>query len=46
MFYTEFGFRTYRVRTSHYILRFVNHYDEYVNSVLVRSADYSQICLQ
>ncbi|NPT59056.1 hypothetical protein [Paraburkholderia elongata] len=46
MFYSDYGFRAYAPKISNYILRFANHYDQYVNSILVRSVDYSQVCLQ
>jgi hypothetical protein len=41
MFYSD-----YRVLTAHlsnYILRFVGHYDQYVNSKFIRSVDYSNV---
>lgn len=43
MFYADWGFRAYTPHLSRYILRFWSHYDEYENSVMVRSVDYDQI---
>lgn len=43
MFYADYGFHTYVPCISHYILRFVGHYDEYAGSVFVRSVSYDDI---
>lgn len=43
-FYSDFGFRTYRVRTSNYFLLFARHFDQYVNSTLVRTVDLDSVC--
>jgi hypothetical protein len=43
MFYSDYGVRAYAPKISNYILRFASHFDQYVNSVLVRSVDYAQI---
>jgi hypothetical protein len=43
MFYSDYGFRSYSARISNYIIRFVSHYDEYVNSRLVRSVDLNDV---
>ena len=43
MFYADYGFHAYVPRISHYILRFVGHYDEYAGSVFVRSVSYDDI---
>ncbi|CAE6810979.1 hypothetical protein R69746_05616 [Paraburkholderia aspalathi] len=43
MFYSDYGFRTYRTRTSNHFVRFAMHFDQYLNSIFVRSVDYSQI---
>jgi len=43
MFYSDYGVRAYRPRQSNYMLRFVAHFDQYVNSRFVRSVGYDQI---
>lgn len=43
MFYSDYGVRFYRPRLSNYILRFVAHFDQYVNGSLVRTVGYDQI---
>jgi hypothetical protein len=46
MFYSEFGFRSYgdkHARTSNYFLLFARHFDQYVNSFLVRSVSIESI---
>jgi hypothetical protein len=43
MFYSDYGVRAFAPKISNYILRFARHFDQYVNSTLVRSVDYSEI---
>jgi hypothetical protein len=43
VFYAEFSMRVYRARTSNHFVRFANHFDQYLNSIFVRSIGYDQI---
>lgn len=43
MFYSDYGIRAYAPKISNYILRFASHFDQYVNSRLVRSIGYDEI---
>jgi len=43
MFYSDYCVKALPIRTSNYILRFARHFDQYVNSVLVRSIDLNEI---
>jgi hypothetical protein len=43
MLYTDFDRLRSARHASNYILRFVSHFDQYVNSRLVRSVGYEQI---
>lgn len=43
MFYADWGFRAYTPRLSHYILRFVAHYDEYAGSRFIRTVSYDDV---
>lgn len=42
-FYSDYGFRAYAPRVSNYLLTFARHYDEYRNSMLVRSVDLNSV---
>jgi hypothetical protein len=42
-FYADYGIHAYRPRISNYILRFATHFDQYVNSFLVRTVDYRDV---
>lgn len=42
-FYSDFGFRVYAPKVSNYILTFARHFDQYVNSRLVRSVDLNDV---
>lgn len=43
MFYADYAAPRKAQPASNYILRFVSHFDQYVNSRFVRSVDYAQI---
>ena len=43
MFYSDFGVRHYATHFSNYILRFVSHFDQYVNGRFVRTVSYDDV---
>jgi hypothetical protein len=43
MLYADYSKHHSTAPASNYILRFVSHFDQYVNSRFVRSVDYAQI---
>lgn len=43
VFYSDYGIRAYIPQLSHYILRFVAHYDQYINERFVRSVSYDDV---